>query len=67
MTFEQYWQRLIEKNPGLRDDSAKMTISVTSFRRSMQQAFDTGQDSIRGRVGRVKPGDLMRDVFGDMF
>jgi len=39
MTFEEYWQNKERANPALKDGSAKMSISVESFRRQMRQAF----------------------------
>ena len=42
MTFEQYWQLLVGKNPAL-IEAEKMTITVISFKAQMQRAFETGQ------------------------
>lgn len=62
-TFEDYWQSLERKNPGLAD-SRKMTISVESFRRSMQQAFDEGRKS--GGLDRSSGIPLFDEIFGKL-
>lgn len=58
MTFADYWLKLVDRNPGLRDPASKMTISVESFRRSMEQAYE------RGREQGADTKSLFEKVFG---
>jgi len=51
------------KNVGLNDESSKMTISVASFRKSMEQAYDQGTQDAKENRGFASGGKL----FGDMF
>ena len=45
MTFDEYWQRLQTKNPGLRDLDNKMHISVESFQNQLRAAFNEGESA----------------------
>lgn len=45
MDFDQYWESLKKKNPGLADDDTTMKISVKSLRDTLRQAFEAGKES----------------------
>jgi len=62
-TFLAYWTRLRMKNMGLNDESSKMTITVASFRKSMEQSYNQGAEDAGKKSGFGDGGDL----FGDMF
>jgi len=51
------------KNEGLNDEGGKMTISVASFRKSMEQAYKQGAQDAGENRGFSSGGEL----FGDMF
>lgn len=56
------------KNPGLNDDAGKMTISVASFKRSMEQSYRQGNDDRDSQPPqRVDAAPTREDMFGDMF
>lgn len=44
MTFAQYWNNLTQKNPSLLE-SSKITLTVESFKRQLEKAFDAGLDN----------------------
>lgn len=44
MKFGAYWFRLRVKNPDLNDESAKMTQTVESFRKCLEQAYEVGRE-----------------------
>lgn len=46
MTFDEYWQSLMERNQSMKD-SSRMTISVESFKRALRQAFEKGCEQQR--------------------
>lgn len=58
MSFADYWERLCNRNKALRDQSTKMTITVGSFKKSMQQSYEQGAaqttkpttDSLFGKI-----------------
>lgn len=59
MTFDDYWANLQSKNTGLKD-GAKMTISVESFRKSMEQRRAGSQlrlHAVYGALEERKAGD----------
>lgn len=67
MTFEQYWDQLRTRNPGLAKDDTKMTITVASFRRSMRQSYDQGAD--HKKPTKPKEDDSLSKfskIFGDL-
>lgn len=47
MTFEEYWKRMQAKNEGLLGMDTGMTLSVASFKRSLEQAFNAGMERSR--------------------
>ena len=57
MTFDQFWRLLEKRNAKLKPEN-KMTISVESFRASMRQAFDMGEE--HGKASR----SLYEKTFG---
>lgn len=60
MTFEQYWQRLVEKNPSLSKEDTRMVLTVGSFKRSTRKAFEVGMAGTN--VGTTNP-DWMERIF----
>lgn len=58
MQFDQFWQALCAKNPGLKDEDQKMTISVASFKSSLRQAHDMGQKATATPPRTEKPFDI---------
>ena len=58
MTFAEYWAKLQDRNPGLKDEAVKMTLPVAGFKRALEQAYSEGalQQSQAGR----KLDDLIR-------
>ena len=64
MTFDEFWKALSERNPGLSALDGKMTMSVESFRRSMRQSFDRGEQHGRESAERR---EQIKDMFGDLF
>lgn len=42
MSFEDRWRMLVEKNPKLTDDEAKMTMSVAAFRFQLRRMYNAG-------------------------
>lgn len=70
MTFDEYWQSLVAKNPQLCDDENKMRITIAAFRKSIRQAYDMGHDA--GRASARAPDEPRRkldpnSIFGSVF
>lgn len=59
MTFDEYWAALLAKNPDMKD-ARRMTISVDSFKRAIQQAFEKGRDQEKQHAS------FMDDLFGKL-
>ena len=70
MAFLAHWTKLRMKNPGLNDDDSKMTITVSSFKASLNKAYDSGHadaaKALDGLMG-AKESNPMKDLFGGMF
>jgi hypothetical protein len=64
-SFLAYWTRLRMKNRGLGDDDGKMTITVESFKGSLQKAY--GQGSSDRKDVETSLGGVSGDLFGDLF
>jgi|GEM_PF-5117838 len=58
MTFDDYWQRLVEKNPGLRLDDTVMKITVRSFKSSLRQAYEVAKEH------SAKQNAFLNDLLG---
>ena len=56
MSFLEYWGRLIASNKNLTEPENKMTISVASFRKQLEKAYEAG----KGESG----GSLFDQLFG---
>ena len=54
MGFDTYWHNLVEQNPSLTNENARMSLSVAAFKRALERSFhaagrkDTAQ---RGKAG----------------
>lgn len=64
MTFDQFWQTLKDKNPGLADSDTRMTITVASFRKSLEQSYERGRDQERMTGPQKTYAD---SLFGKLF
>lgn len=42
MNFSEFWELVLERNPGLRDTTA-VNFEVTKFREVIMEAFDAGR------------------------
>ena len=60
MSFLEYWGRLIASNESLKEPENKMTISVASFRRQLDKAYQAGVEDGKGQSG----GSLFDQLFG---
>lgn len=49
MTFDEYWRLLEQRNAKMKREGT-MTIRVESFRASLQQAFNMGEEHARQRA-----------------
>jgi len=65
MSFHTYWISLRIKNPQLDNDNRKMTITVSSFCKELQKAYEKGWDAADLTGTQTKPGmpDFMADLF----
>lgn len=59
MTFDEYWQRLCDKNPSLKEESAVMKITVAKFKEAIHRAFDV--DSATKATNRLN--ETLRRMF----
>lgn len=50
MSFLEYWGRLISSNESLKEPENKMTISVASFRKQLEKAFEAGKEGSGGSL-----------------
>ena len=57
--WADYLKRLQDKNPQLLSQDAKMTITVASFLRQLQRAYEAGKSENAG-------ADLFDTLFGGM-
>jgi hypothetical protein len=74
--FDEYWITLIQKNPGLENESDRMTISVAAFKKALSRSFEAGLRESESRkkaaddfadIGRKDYGKAFGDLFGGMF
>jgi len=63
MSASEYWHRLLRANAGLRDESAKITMSVKSFRQQIEKAFQEGADSVEESAPSDDAMDFLRSTF----
>lgn len=42
MTFEDYWEHLVELNPSLGRGDTRMTIAVYNFKAQLRKAYKAG-------------------------
>lgn len=56
MSFLEYWGRLIASNESLKEPENKMTISVASFRKQLEKAYEAGKEG--------SGGSLFDQIFG---
>jgi len=55
--FTQFWETIKSKNPAMNADDQRMTISVASFKKAMEQAYDKGdadRKAANDAVNRLK-------------
>lgn len=57
MTFDEYWERLVAKNPSLANDENGMKMTVGSFKKALRQSFDMAR----------KPPDMPNLSGGESF
>lgn len=55
MTFDQLWAAVCTKNPDLRDGNS-MRISCKSFRESMKQAWEMGEQHAKKETAGIFDG-----------
>jgi dihydropteroate synthase len=60
MDARDYWYRLVRANPAMRDEDAKLTISVRSLRKQIEKAFEEGAESVPDSDG----GGFFDGIFG---
>jgi len=60
VTFRDYWQRLPAANPGMNDQDAKITLTVTELRRILDRAHQDGRGAEDGAA-------ILDDIFGHGF
>lgn len=73
--FDEYWKRLVEKNPHLANPDAKMTLQVKEFEKAMRRAYDAGAKSSTDKRSAAKafenigakPKIDFGGVFGHLF
>ncbi len=70
--FEEYWSRLVRKNPGLADETLVMKITVASLRRQVAKAhhngFKDGMNTARQfqNLGGSEEADPFEQMMGAM-
>lgn len=57
----EYWNRLTERNPLLRDESRKVQISVSKIKAIAEQAYSHGY---RAAGSRMQSDDIFSQIFG---
>lgn len=66
MTFEAYWARLQDANPGLRRPEGSMRIRVQSFREAVRRAYQQGRQDAGEQTHREHPSsmpDFLKGLF----
>lgn len=64
--FATYWSGLVDKNPGMADPSAKLTISVASLKAQIERAYNRGDDD-RAAAKKLADTVMPRNPFGGFF
>jgi hypothetical protein len=65
MSATAYWYRLIHSNAGLRDEEATLSITVKSFRKQIEKAYEEGAVSVdEADIAPQSPWDGLSDIFG---
>ena len=75
--FKEYWDRLCRATPRLNEPATKMTISVASFKKQLEKAFEEGRkhpvtsrkdaaDDF-AKFGRKESASDIFSAFDDMF
>ena len=72
MTFANYWDRLKDATPGLRDDENRMTITVLNFRLAISKAYAAGRNEVEKEIESAADGftgdqgimDAFKGIFG---
>ena len=61
--FTRYWERLCKANPSL-SKTGKLTISIESFRASIEKAFSNGRLSAQAeQITKPDPLKDLRNLF----
>lgn len=58
MPFDEYWKRLLKKNPALADGENRLTLSVKELKRIIESSYKEGQGHAEG-IHRLI-GDIFR-------
>ena len=65
MSATAYWYRLIHSNAGLRDEEATLSITVKSFRKQIEKAYEEGAVSVEeADTAPQSPWNGLADIFG---
>ena len=70
MTFDQYWQKLIDANPELVHFKISMTIDIKNFKKLMARSYEVGQGNpidkkqIAKDFASVSKPDSIKDFMG---
>lgn len=68
--FATYWSGLVDKNPGMADPSAKLTISVASLKAQIERAYNRGDEDRAAATAAAKQlaDEVMpKNPFGRLF
>lgn len=58
-----YWARIVHANESLKDESSRMTLSVESFKRQLEKAYEKGREDEKSS----RPADPFGGLFNGMF
>lgn len=59
--FLKYWRNLIEKNPPLGTEGQRLNLSVESFQKAQEQAFEAGRQA---QIKLREAADELREKYG---
>jgi len=59
-----YWARIVSANESLKDEGQKMTLSVESFKRQLEKAYDKGREDEKDSRSADPYGALFNGMFG---
>lgn len=62
MTWSQYLAKLKSKTPQLQDGDASMKLTVRSFLRQLQLAYEAGRREVLDQV--PEPPEFLQNLFG---